>query len=335
MSFLPKIRYDSIDVLFDKPPSSFSASPVQVKLEKQSASGKIETINFHRRWKIKLSRLRSSANLQNQLEAFWDYVRGGDTFSFWRDRDLAGYWNFEGNSLKSNDEYSPLTQSGTMAFPTGKYGNGLNITNQTVYYTASNFFNSSPTQGSISFWFAPNFVVSSNSTNHTLFYIDGSVDDWSIRIRWTTSNDIEVNIQNSSGNTAIAAGAPVGSFLQNEFHHYTITWDTTIADGAKIYVDGVLDTQSSNSSFTVEPIGTNFRIGYDGSVYANGIFDDVEVRRDVLDDSTIRARFQNNKALGWRRNYWPTLMIDQDAYDPRVLQGLWTFDVDLNFKEVL
>src|SRR5574342_26504 len=103
MSTLPRITYNSINVDFDRGVNVWNLTRDQNRVENESASGVIETLSYSERERIAIQRRVTSADLQAQLEQFWLYARTGQTFSFWRDRDLAAYWDFEGKSYASND----------------------------------------------------------------------------------------------------------------------------------------------------------------------------------------------------------------------------------------
>lgn len=335
MSYLPQITYNGIDVLFDRGLSDLDLQGIRPVIENEAPlSGKIESIVLPKRWKISTKLAHASADLKNQLEAFYDYVLQRNSFALRIDRDLKGAWTFEGKTLVDLDGNAPTTSTGTMSYPAGKFGLGLSITTQTVYYNVDTFFADPPPKGTIAFWFAPSFVVSSNVANHNLFQIDSSSGDATASCLWTSANFFAF-ILRAAASSPIQIGIDISSLLQNEFHHYAVTWDSTIANGGNFYLDGVLVSSSTNSSFTVKSTGTNFRLGYDGTDRANGVFDDFLIRSDVLSAYDISQLASGRMSLWPRRNYFPSLMTDDFKFNCVPLVGTPYYSIEMNFKEVL
>jgi hypothetical protein len=175
-------------------------------------------------------------------------------------------------------------------------------------------------------------VVSSNVTNHTLFQIDSSSGDATASCLWTSANFFAF-ILRASASSPIQIGGDISSLLQNVFHHFAVTWDSTIANGGKFYLDGALVSTSTNSSFTVKNTGTNFRVGYDGTDRANGVFDDLLIRSDVLSSYEISQLVKTS--LWPRRNYFPSLMTDDLQFNCVAIPGTPYYSIEMNFKEVL
>lgn len=331
----PRILYNTdITINFDRGLSVYDLTPRQISsINDNPFTGARQRLNFFSQYDLGIRCNYASADLRNQLLALWNYIKTGNTLAFWHDPDLKGVWTYEGKSLNDNEGTAPTTATGTMSYPAGKYGLGLSITNQTVYYAASAYFATAPTKGTIAFWFAPAFVVSSNSSNHTLFQLDGASGLGVMAAYWTSINTIVWGVNNSAGGTPFTIGGSVSTLLQNEFHHYAFTWDSTIANGGKYYLDGVLVQTSSNSSFTIRNIATNFRVGYDATDYANGTFDDLLIRSDVLSDFEITQLARTS--LWNRRNYFASLMTDDMQFNASPIAGTPNFDIEMNFKEVV
>jgi len=523
MSFYSRILYNNISIDFDRGLSAFSPFPVQVKNVVRSRAGVAQTLNFYRYWNFAIGRLFASADLKNQVMAFWDYVRSGNTFAFWHDGDLRGYWNFEGKSFIDIDEHDATYTRNTLAFydnpstgllapvdpnaarfPAGKFGRGLLLERAaTNLLTKSTEFNDAS-------WNATNFTVTTNydadgapvetpynngaekaeltstsgsfqkdtSTNigttsgvfsvylrthepgtksGTLYikrvdtdatlasaaititpfwqrlsvtYVNsGSITaDWRVRIEiagtsgdefaiWGGQMEAAVDLQNpttfiytttttasrnadileydapdffdneaikgticfwyavhpagssnlnrvllmaeaSTGHIITIAhlggglvevtmaqknGANItlttsGTFGDNSgaFHHFAFTWDSTIANGLKVYSNGVLIGTSSNSQFSIARTGADFYLGADVSdTGPNGIFDDLEIRRDVLSAGEIADRASGRYSIGYDRNYFPSLMIDEQALGLTRLPALPNWDLEIPVREAL
>lgn len=330
----PRITYNGITINFDRGLNGFDYDPTQVKNVIRSRNGKAETNNFYSIYGLRIARQNASADLKNQLEALWNYLRTGNTCALWHDPDLKGVWTFEGGTLVDLDGNAPTTSTGTMSYPAGKFGLGLSITTQTVYYNVDTFFADPPPKGTIAFWFAPSFNVAGNAANHTLFQIDSASGDPVSGAYWTSGNNFLWGV-NAAASSPIVLQSSVSSYLQDAFHHFAVTWDSTIADGGKMYLDGVLVASSTNSSFTVKSTGTNFRLGYDGTDRANGVFDDFLIRSDVLSAYDISQLASGRTSLWPRRNYFPSLMTDDFKFNCVPLVGTPYYSIEMNFKEVL
>lgn len=520
MSKYSRLKYNNINVDFDRGLSAFSPLPIQIKNVAVSRAGIAETRNFYRYWTFAFARAHAHAGLKNQIMAFWDYVRTGASFSFWHDRDLASYWNFEGKTLSNIDEVAAtfarattaynqdpdtglLTSvaSGTPRFPAGKYGRGVLVEQQSVNlltapedasnvawiktsltvstnttetldpeggtnadrlvttganatlvqetatnigtsdgvfsvylknkqigdqaatielyrvtagttlatkaititsswqrfyvaydsagsitdnwavriifpqdaetfywknamleagvaqiyptsyhattrnrddisYAAANFFNDEPTQGTIAFWFKPNFASTELAgVLGYLFTID-SFDGGGNTIMVLTigsANGINLIITNKHGFDGINVSYSLPAFSSSDFMHISITWDTTIANGGKIYLNGVLGATSSNSYFPIKRLGTNLYLGRQssGAVAVNGIFDDMLIRKDVLDAAEIAEIASGQQPLGYDRNYWAALMIEERQYTQNRLAGVPLWDIEIPVREVI
>ena len=518
-----RIQYNGINIDFDRGLSAFSPFPVQVKNVVRSRAGVAQTLNFYRYWSFAIGRLFASANLKNQVMAFWDYVRAGNPFSFWHDRDLMGYWNFEGKSYADINErtatftrdsiafyVNPTTgllaevASNVARFPTGKFGRGLlseraatnlltkstefsdaswNATNITVTdnydtngapaespylggadqveltsttgsfqkdvatnigtqnlvfsvylrtheagtksgtlyikredtddtlasqaititpfwqrfsvnyvsagdltadmrvrieisgasgnkfaiwgamlearssikspssfiyttttnasrnyeetrYTLSNFFDNEMIKGSLCFWYS-SFAAS--PIGRTL--IGAVLNDGFLIVTETADNLLEFSISTKTGGGITVSGTDPTSPTPGTFNHYAFTWDSTIANGLKIYVNGILLATSSNSVFSISRVkaATNYLYfgGDTADVGADGTFDDIEIWRDVLTAEDLAARARGLYTMGYDRNYFPALMIDEAALGFTHLPALPNWDLEIPVREAL
>lgn len=523
MSKYSRILYNSIKLDFDRGLTAFSPFPIQEKSINFSANGRSETLNYYRYWNFAFARQHAHADLKNQLTAFWDYVRSGNSFAFWHDRDLGGYWTFEGKSLKSIDEVDgtftrataafyaePTTglleeiDTGIVRYPAGKFGRGILIeraatniaikstefndaawnaasimvttntgvtkapaggswattadlaeltastgtftqdtstnigttngvfsvylrhmgagtksgtlyikrvdtdatlasqpitittawqrftvaytnggsitadwrmkieltgssgdkfavwggqfeaaasitTPSTFYptttiagtrnaeilsYGASNFFDDEPTQGSICFWYAVHPSADSNLSRELLL-LQKITSGNLIEVAQLSGETVSVAIAQKNGSTvSFTTSGQAGS--DGNFHHYAITWDSTIANGVKVYSDGALIGGSTNSAFAIARLGTNFYLGSDGSGNnADGIFDDLLIRKDVLTAQEIAEIALSTLPLGYDRNYWSALMIEERQFTQNRLPGVSLWDIEIPVREVI
>ena len=68
---------------------------------------------------------------------------------------------------------------------------------------------------------------------------------------------------------------------------------------------------------------------------ANGIIDDLEIRRDVLNAGEIADRATGRFSIGYDRNYFPSLMIDEQALGLTHLPALPNWDLEIPVREAL
>lgn len=203
----------------------------------------------------------------------------------------------------------------------------------TIAYGASNFFDYYPVRGTISFWFAPTWPTSSNNLTRYFFTLEGLNVDSVLYL--DASELLKFSIGVNDGTSIVATSSAV-SLTANTFVHIAVTWDSTIVNGLKIYFNGVLVGSSSNSFFSLTPRDTNFYIGSDSAnVSCDGIIDDFMIRRDVLDASEIADIARGLRPLGYDRNYWSALMIEERQYTQNRLPGVPLWDIEIPVREVI
>ena len=135
-------------------------------------------------------------------------------------------------------------------------------------------------QGTVSFWFQPNWDADSEAADHFLF-----------NLRNTAKDEINLFFQQAFDRLVLvlegdelyqSAVAPI-DWISGEWHRVVFTWNTTGGPGngvASLYLDGSLATElEAGNPLTVLP--SVFSLGsYHGStVPAEGVFDELEVYR--------------------------------------------------------
>jgi hypothetical protein len=80
--------------------------------------------------------------------------------------------------------------------------------------------------------------------------------------------------------------------LTGSWHHVLITNDDTTAT---YYVDGI-KTGTSAAGIDTDN-NTDFRIGYDGTNYFDGLIDDVRVYNYVLNATQVKTLYNQNSAV--------------------------------------
>ncbi len=149
---MPKMRiqYNSINVDIDRDFNAYLDKKFVNNAVVQSSSGQEQTVNFFTQQKVRASMRLVTAQKKQELDEWFDFVKGGVSFKFWRDWNLGTYIGFEGKSLKTNDgdagtftralttdsSYYLDPSTGLMTvlntvdlprFPSGKYGGGVLI----------------------------------------------------------------------------------------------------------------------------------------------------------------------------------------------------------------
>lgn len=160
MSFLypkPRIKYNGINIDFDAlSAKSKYPKPVHKVLTDEVDSGIEEHLSFYTREHIvDVLDFVDAQKIVNELRQFYEYAKGKANFEYWRDRNLGGYFPFEGNLYNNNrvnGTYTQALSSGAMnssyldpdtrlvtfvantantpRFPAGKFGRGIILENQ-------------------------------------------------------------------------------------------------------------------------------------------------------------------------------------------------------------
>lgn len=204
-----------------------------------------------------------------------------------------------------------------------------------LIYSATSIFDDSPLTGSVCFWFAPLFSSTNNDADRHLFQLQSVLSTHFLIVKITSSGALTIEIENSGYGVFTASGSISGIIALNTFIHLAVTWDFNAAEGLKIYANGVEIDTTAISTNGPGRVGTSLLVGHSGTAgnESCGLIDDLEIRRDVLTAAEILARYNMAKPLGWRRNYWSSLMVDDDAYAPELLVGGYRWGMELNFVE--
>lgn len=157
MSFLraqTRIKYGTIHIDFDAA-RDFSNTPDHRRVTREMTSRQREHLNYPTVEKVEaLLDFVDAQKIINELRQFYESVKDGTSFEFWRNRNLGGYWTFE-NTLRNNDRlagtftraqsagqsnayfFNPDTQLyenvaavDTPGYPGGKFGRGVAIGGQ-------------------------------------------------------------------------------------------------------------------------------------------------------------------------------------------------------------
>jgi len=181
---------------------------------------------------------------------------------------LARYDGTTGNGGLDADfargSVAPL-RNGTYIFQTGKVTSAINISTATAggpFYSTSGNFNIS--QGTIEFWFKPNFAPNSFSGAKYLFTTNGTTSrTWMLMIgaskvlRILARSTLDVPLDNAATGVDWGAG---------EWHHLAFTWSEQLKGvlvkiSQQVYVDGriIVDDTTASTSYSITP--NSFAVG--------------------------------------------------------------------------
>lgn len=186
-----RLEYNNIIVEFgeNRDFNSYLDSEFVMVSQVQSMSGVEQTLKFFDQQKIRATMRLVTAQKKQELDEWFDFVKDGTAFKFWRDWNLGTYIGFEGKSLKTNDgdvgtfaitevtdaayyldpSTGLLTTVGTTGndtntprFPAGQYGGGVLIEGaRTNLITHPSVFDNTTSGGA---WINSNCTVGDNTT---------------------------------------------------------------------------------------------------------------------------------------------------------------------------
>lgn len=191
-------------------------------------------------------------------------------------------------------------------------------------------------KGTIAFWFNPAWVLGSQATK-TFFQSGATSTNRHVEIRMAATSRIEFKVYTLNGSGTGSSSNPVVSGItQDQWTHLGLTYDSTISNGVKLYLDGTLDTTSTNDPFSISSVGTNFAIGstLSGTAEAHCKFDEIIIMQDVKPDAWFQQRFSSGFAIGEGRNYWSSVRLSNLNYVRQALRG-GRSTIPLEFEEVL
>jgi hypothetical protein len=115
MSQLPRITYNSINIDLERYWNEAGVNNRHRRTDQESEAGIEEFLNYIDRDFITMVKERITAHELQQLKQLYEYAKDGTAFTFLRDKDLGGFWEFE-KTLKNND-LSELTFTRTAGDP--------------------------------------------------------------------------------------------------------------------------------------------------------------------------------------------------------------------------
>jgi hypothetical protein len=192
-----------------------------------------------------------------------------------------------------------------------------------------------PNRGTISFWFKPSWAYDDGKI-YVLFETVDAGNNSRLYITKHSDNKLYFLIMLADDTNYISVSIAADFLTQDDWNYITVTWDTSISNGLKIYHNGSLKETSTNSPSTAKQ-PTKLYIGCepDHAFFAFGIFDEFLIEKEVQPASEILARYNNDRAMGYRRNYFSALELVEPEFNPILYAGSNRYDIEIEAVEVL
>lgn len=140
MQELPRIEFGGRRIDFDKPVSEFRNEPFTNRVRTGLASGKRSILSLYDKERVEaLLDFQEAQKVISEIRKLHEYAKGGANFKFWRDRNLAGYWAFEGTLRNNNREDGVFTRGSTAYYQEGTTGILTQSTGNLPRYVAGKF----------------------------------------------------------------------------------------------------------------------------------------------------------------------------------------------------
>ena len=203
-----------------------------------------------------------------------------------------------------------------------------------LLYAAANIVNK--LKGSIGFWFKPEWIYNKHANACLLWIHDSGDAGRHTSIYALSTGNLEYRVYDGTG-TANEIVFSMSGISQDTWHHLFFTYDTTIANGLKIYIDGALVATDTNDAFVPEVIGTSIALGATAAGGDESFceFDEVIIRKDVLPVSTINQIYQQGVGLGEIRNRWASVALTNPDFLEEQLKGINRYNFQLLMEEIL
>jgi len=124
------------------------------------------------------------------------------------------------------------------------------------------------------------------------------------------------------------------SVLRNTWYQIAATWNTTISNGLKLYVNGDIEQISANTAFSPLIGADRIAIGNNraGNFPAFAVFDDVYIYKRALNATEVSALYNRGRGIGVGRNRYTSMILDE--YNKTERRG-GRFDIELRMHEEL
>ncbi len=237
---------------------------------------------------------------------------------------LVAFWSFDGTDIVNGrvidrsgnaNNGTPTSIATTTFYTIGKTG-------QSVFFDGvddtisvpDNIVLDNTSQLTISMWVKP--ALLDGQPRGIISKRTGPSTEYSYSMFFHTNSKLYVDIADSterfSSNTV---------FKDNRWYHIVLVYDGTLASAqrAKLFVDGVLDVTSTESSSSITDTSSNLVLGFltAGSAYFKGGIDDTRIYNRALSTSEVNRLYNSG---GGKQNNSQNLKMANG------LIGMWSFD---------
>jgi len=213
--------------------------------------------------------------------------------------------------------------------------------NESVYWDVTEGLEVGALKGTIAFWIKPEWLYNEgggagNDPVRTLLNVVDSAAGSVLEITRNASSQIVATFYAPDGSTTITTTAAATLVTQNTWAHIVLTYDLTQSNMVKLYINGALVNTSTSSPMTIKIVDKIYLGSSDTpDQHADAIFDEVLILMEEKDATWVTWFYNYGRALGYRRNYFSALMLEDGEFNPIIQAGGNIYDFELNAKEVL
>lgn len=205
------------------------------------------------------------------------------------------------------------------------------------YWDVSDLINQRLTKFSMGLWAKLPYNHDEHEDNVYLAYITQSgASGVHSTIVLEADGDIRGEVGKVDATTIQAVASADGYIVTDEWFYIVLTVDSTISNGVKVYINGILIATATNYPFALNN-GSRFYVGsYSaGSNNCDGIIDDVIIEAKTLSATEILRRYNLGKSLGIERNIFNSVFLKEFNYNSILRNGVPRKSVSLSFEEEL
>ena len=213
--------------------------------------------------------------------------------------------------------------------------------NEAVYWDVTEGLEFGPTKGTIAFWIKPEWLFNEgggggNDPVRTLLNVVNSAAGSVLEITRNASSQIVATFTAPDGTTTVTATAAATLVTQDTWAHICLTYDLTQSNMVKLYINGALVNTSTSSPMAIK-IADKVYLGSSDTPdqHADAVFDEILFLTEEKGAAWVTWLYNYGRALGYRRNYFSALMLDDEEFNPVIHQGGNVWDLELNAKEVI
>jgi len=174
-------------------------------------------------------------------------------------------------------------------------------------------------------------VAGTNRRSFTIY--DNAGSDESIYQEMSTSGSFNTFVKVYGAGANLVSDSVTGSLLTiDTWHHMVITFDSTISNGLKHYLDGTLVETSTNDSGVPE-VPDRLYIGSSqaGANQWNGMIDDFMIHKKVLTVTEILDHYNSGIGWGTQENIFDDVYLNNYSWKTMFVNGAKRKTASLEF----